>query len=375
MTQNHDVLFDEFAFDGVSLDNRVGLAPMTRASATEDGRATERMTRYYAKFARGGFGFLVTEGTYVDQRHSQGYLNQPGLATDEQVDAWEQVTEAVHDEGSPILAQLMHAGALSQGNPHADETVAPSAVQPVGEQSELYGGEGEFATPRELTVDELDEIRDSFVESAKNAHDAGFDGVELHAANGYLLNEFIARDANQRDDEYGGSTENRVRYPAEVVDSVREELPDEFVVGVRVSQTKTNDGEYEWKDGADDAAVVFSALADAGADFVHVTDPDITAPAFGEDGQTFAEFAVEHAETTVVANGGLGDPDDAAAVVEATGADLVTVGKSALSNPDWPQQVEAGEDLDPFDFENILLPQATLSDHEIPDESVAPAND
>ncbi len=112
-----DALFETFEFEGVSLDNRVGLAPMTRTSATDDGRATERMARYYAKFARGGFGFLVSEGVYPDTEYSQGYLNQPGLATEEQTDAWEKVTEAVHEEGKPIFAQLMHAGAISQGNP------------------------------------------------------------------------------------------------------------------------------------------------------------------------------------------------------------------------------------------------------------------
>ncbi|WP_224270609.1 NADH:flavin oxidoreductase [Haloprofundus salinisoli] len=364
-----DALFETFEFEGVSLDNRVGLAPMTRTSATDDGRATDRMTRYYAKFARGGFGFLVSEGVYPDTEYSQGYLNQPGLATEEQTKSWTEVTDAVHEEGKPIFAQLMHAGAISQGNPHADETVAPSAVQPEGEKAELYGGSGAFETPRELTIEELGDIEASFVEAAENAREAGFDGVELHAANGYLLNEFLAPDANQRDDRYGGDAENRARFPAEVVEAVSEALPDEFVVGIRVSQTKVNDETHEWP-GEEYAATVFDVLSEAGADYVHTTEGDGLAPAFGDDGPTLAEVAVEHADAPVVANGGLGDPEAARAALD-DGADLLTLGTSALANADWPERVRNDEDLDEFDPGAILVPEATIGDNELPDTDAA----
>lgn len=374
MSTDSDVLFESFDFDGLTLDNRVGLAPMTRTSATEDGRTTDQMARYYAKFARGGFSFLISEGVYTDLEHSQGYDNQPGLVTDEQVEAWRTVTDAVHDEGAPIFAQLMHAGALSQGNPHADETVGPSAVQPTGEQSSLYGGEGAFETPRELTQEAMRSIKESFVEAAENAQAAGFDGVEVHAANGYLLNEFIAADANRRDDEYGGTIANRVRFPAEVLEAIRETFDDDFVVGIRVSQEKVNDDEYRWPGGEDDAEVVFSAFTEAGADYIHVTESDVTEPAFGDEGPTLAESAVEYSDAAVVANGGLTDPEAARETLE-SGADLLTLATGALSNPDWPQTVAAGDDPDPFDFENILLPKATLKDHEVPDVDVAPLDD
>ncbi|SDL90462.1 2,4-dienoyl-CoA reductase [Halogranum gelatinilyticum] len=369
-----DVLFESFDFGGVSLDNRVGLAPMTRTSATDDGLATEEMVRYYAKFARGGFSFLITEGVYTDFQYSQGYLNQPGLVSDEQIEAWTRVTDAVHEEGAPIFAQLMHAGAISQGNPHADETAGPSTVQPVGEQSPLYGGEGEFPTPKELTLDDLDVAKAGFVDAAENALEAGFDGVELHGANGYLLNEFLAADANQREDEYGGDIESRVRFPREVLGAVREAMPDDFVVGIRISQEKANDDAYEWPGGENDAEVVFSELSAAGADYIHVTETDITAPAFGDAGPTLADLAVEYSDTAVIANGGLGDPDAARQAVE-NGADLVTLGTSALANPDWPRKVAAGEELADFDFEKTLLPQATISDHEVPDAEAVPSDD
>jgi 2,4-dienoyl-CoA reductase-like NADH-dependent reductase (Old Yellow Enzyme family) len=374
-----DPLFDSVDIGGLTLDTRVGLAPMTRTSADDDGRATERMARYYATFARGGFGVVVTEGVHTDTAESQGYPNQPGLATDEQAAAWAQVTEAVHDEGAPIVAQLMHAGPLVQGNRYTDETVAPSPVQPKGEQLGFYGGEGAFDTPRELGQDDLDAIRESFVAAAERAVDAGFDGVELHGANGYLLDSFLTAYTNQRADEYGGSVENRVRFPAEVAEAVVDAVPEEFVVGIRLSQTKVNDDGYRWS-GPEEAETIVTTLVEQGLDYVHVTEEPITDPAFAavegvdDDDRTLADLAVEFSAVPVVANGGLGDPEAARDVLE-HGADLVTLGKSALANPDWPERVRAGESLADFDFERFLVPRATIGDHEVPGSEQTTADD
>jgi 2,4-dienoyl-CoA reductase-like NADH-dependent reductase (Old Yellow Enzyme family) len=331
---------------------------MTRTSATAEGTATSQMARYYAKFAEGGFSLIITEGTYPNMR-GQGYDNQPGLATDTQAASWEPVTEAVHDNGGAIIAQLMDAGPLTQAE--AGVAVGPSPVDPKGEQLPIYGGEGRFETPRELSTDELDDIRKSFVAAAERAVDAGFDGVEIHGANGYLLDSFVTRHLNDRTDEYGGSPEARVRFPKEVLKAVLEATPEAFVVGIRLSQTKVNDDDHRWN--AQEAETYLSALD--GGDYVHVTDPDITTPAFPDTDKTLAELAVDHAETRIIANGGLGDPADARTVIE-SGADLVTQATSALANPDWPARVDSGEELAAFDFEAMLLPEATLNSSEIP---------
>lgn len=203
MTQ--DPLFESFTLGGLSLDNRVGLAPMTRTSATDNGQPTREMARYYASFARGGFPFLISEGIHTDTTHSQGYPNQPGLTTDAQTDAWAEVVDAVHEEGSVFFAQLMHAGAQAQGNRYSDDTdtVAPSSYQPPGEMAEVYGGSGAYPTATALDTEGLAEVKAGFVESAKRAVKAGFEGVEVHAANGYLLHEFIDPVVNKRDDAYG----------------------------------------------------------------------------------------------------------------------------------------------------------------------------
>ena len=362
-----DPLFAKFTLNGHTLDNRVGLAPMTRTSATDEGHATDQMAQYYASFARGGFSFLVTEGVHPDTTHSQGYANQPGLATDEQASAWEPVVEAVHAEGSPIFAQLMHAGAQTQGNRYGYDSVAPSAYRPPGEQSELYGGSGEFPEARSIETEELSEIKESFIAAAKRAFEAGFDGIELHAANGYLLHEFVDPLVNDRDDKYGGSPANRVRFPAEVTAAISDATPTEFVLGVRTSQGAVADEERVWPDGTATADALFAALSDAGTDYIHVTGGDATAAEVPETNQTLAELAVEYSDETVavIANGGLGELTKARTALE-DGADLLTLGTSALANHDWPNRVKADDPLADLDPSVVFEPDASISNAEIP---------
>jgi len=364
-----DALFDQFELNGHTLDNRVGLAPMTRTSATDEGHATERMARYYASFARGGFSVLLTEGVHPDATHSQGYGNQPGLATDDQAESWKPIVDAVHEEGSPILAQLMHAGAQAQGNRYGYGSVAPSDYRPPGEMAELYGGSGEFPEAEALDAEGLAEVKAGFVAAAERAVDAGFDGIEVHAANGYLLHEFVDPLVNDRDDEYGGSPENRARFPAEVTAAIDEATPDEFVVGVRASQAAVTDEERVWPDGEETAEALFAALSAAGADYVHVTGGDATAPEVPDTDRTLAELALEHVDdgVAVIANGSLGDPENARAAL-ADGADLITLGTGALANHDWPDRVRAGESLDELDPGVVFQPDASLSDPEVPSD-------
>jgi len=361
-------MFDSVSLGDLTLNNRIGLAPMTRVSATDDGRATSRMAQYYTKFAKGGFSFLITEGVYTDSAYSKGYNKQPGLVTDDHVEAWTHVTDAVHDVGGVIFAQLMHCGAQNQGIPQESdqETIAPSAVKPDGEKNDAYGGDGPYPKPKEATKEDLETARKGFAAAAMNAHKAGFDGVEIHAANGYLLNEFLSEKMNQREDEYGGSPEARVQYPAEVVESVVSAVPEEFIVGVRVSQSMVTDYGYVWPEGEEAAAVFFETLSNTGADYIHTTERYATEPTFGEDGPSLMEAAVKYVtnNTVVIANGGLGTPEAARQAI-GDGADLLTLGTSALANPDWPSRVVAGEELAQFDRTQLLEPKATISDEEL----------
>jgi 2,4-dienoyl-CoA reductase-like NADH-dependent reductase (Old Yellow Enzyme family) len=364
-TETFSTLFSNVKIENLELTNRIGLAPMTRTSATENGLATEDMAQYYANFARGGFSLVLTEGTYTDEAYSQGYFNQPGIANEEQTESWKKVVNAVKQQDSKIFVQLMHAGALSQGNRFTEETAGPSAVTPKGEKLGFYGGKGEFATPKEMTKEDIDQVIKGFVLSAKNAQKAGFDGIEIHGANGYVLDQFLTDYTNQRQDEYGGSVENRLRLIIEVIGAVREAVGSEFPVGVRISQAKVNDSDHKWKGGKADAEIIFSGLNKAGVDFIHIAEPNAVKPAFGESGPTLVELVKRYGNTFTIANGSLGDPAMAEALLKEGKADIVTIGKGALANQDWADKVAKGQELQEFDFQKFLLPQATLKEFEV----------
>jgi 2,4-dienoyl-CoA reductase-like NADH-dependent reductase (Old Yellow Enzyme family) len=333
---------------------------MTRVSATTEGVPTSRMVDYYREFARGGFRLVITEGTYPDHDASRGYDNQPGIADETQREAWARVAAAVHEDGGHILLQLMHAGALSQRTLNGGRTIAPSRIQPRGEMMPEYGGSGAYPTPDEMTTDDLVVVRDGFAAAAVRAQDAGFDGVEVHAANGYLLDQFITVYTNTRSDEYGGDATGRIRYPSEVVAAIRAATDGAFIVGVRVSEAKVNDFTYRWPGGPAEAQTIFEKLSEAGASYLHLAG----------EGRGFREALEKAAESygtlarrltgmPIVVNGGLHDPDLADAAVAGGHGDLIGIGRSALANPDWPRRVGAGASLDAFD-PAMLSPRATI---------------
>lgn len=360
MTAQHPALAAQ-KLGTLALPNRLAVAPMTRVSATPDGNATTEMADYYATFARGGFGLIITEGIYTDTTHSQGYLNQPGLATDAQGRAWRPVVDAVHAHGVPIIAQLMHAGALSQGNSYGEHTIAPSAITPRGRQLEEYGGSGGWPTPVALTLTGIDTVIAGFVAAAVRARDAGFDGVEVHAANGYLLDQFLTDYTNTRDDRYGGDIVNRVRLTAEVLTAVRAAVGPQFLVGVRLSQTKVNDFTHRWAGGAAEAETIFGVVAGTGVDYLHIASEgrNFLDTARFSDGRTITALARTVSGLPVLANGGMHDLQQAADVLDGGHADLLTLGRGALANPDFPQKVASGADLEAFDHA-MLSPMATI---------------
>lgn len=347
MSANADApLFEPYELGAMTLRNRAVLAPMTRVSAEADGTVSDRITEYYRVFAAGGFAALITEGLYIDTAHSPGYLGQPGIATEAQLQAWRKVTDAVHNEGSEIIAQLMHAGPQVQGNPFGLAPLGPTGKSARGEQLEIYGGSGPYPAPSPVSLEDIGEIRRAFADSAVRARDAGFDGVEIHGANGYLLDAFLTDYLNDRDDRYGGSPRNRVRLTVEVVDAVRAAVGEDFVVGVRLSQGKVGDHAHKWAGGVDEAEVILTGLAGTTLDYIHTTEYLAWAPAFEDDSRSLAALAGEFTDATIVANGHINTLDQANAVLEQHGADLVAIGKSGLANRNWPERVRAGTRLD-----------------------------
>jgi len=286
------------------------------------------MRLYYADFARGNFAAIITEGVYIDQAYSQAYLNQPGIVTVEQREGWRRVVDAVHAEGASMILQLMHAGALSQGNRYHQGTIAPSAVQPRGQMMPEYGGQGVFPLPREMSAQDIQDVIASFVRSALYARDAGFDGVEIHGANGYLIDQFLTTYTNQRTDRYGGSVKNRVRFAAEIVAAIREAVGPDYPVGIRLSQTKVNDFTYRWPGGIEEGSVIFSALANVGVSYLHLASEgrNWNETALLGEGVTITQLARKVAQVPVIANGGMHKPALVAEILEGGHGDLMLVG-------------------------------------------------
>jgi 2,4-dienoyl-CoA reductase-like NADH-dependent reductase (Old Yellow Enzyme family) len=361
---NFAPLWSPIQIGPTGLPNRVALAPMTRISATEDGHATERMVSYYEAYARGGFGLLITEGIYPDTAYSQGYLFQPGIATNEQAQSWAKVVAAVHLAGARIFAQLMHAGAQAQGNRYVDSSVGPSAVAPKGEQLAFYRGDGPYPVPGEITAAQMDEVRDGFVTAALHAKQAGFDGVEIHGANGYLLDQFLTDYLNHRDDSYGGSPGNRVRFAAEICRAVREAVGPDMTVGIRISQSKVSDNDHRWSGGAEEARIIFETLGATGIDFIHTTEYRAAAPAFKDGPESLAALAKQHSGVNVIANGNLDDPETAVSVLRDGSADVVALGKGALANRNWPHRVRNELPFDELDA-SLFAPVADVKDWEL----------
>ena len=347
---NANMLFTPWQLRGLALTNRLAVAPMTRISATPEGVPTEVMARYYARFARGGFGLIITEGIYTDQSYSQGYANQPGLSNLAQAKGWRPVVDAVHTAGGKIVAQLMHAGALSQANRFRSDTAGPSTVQPKGLQMAIYRGEGPYRLPRAMSEADIAEAVEGFARAARFAIDvAGFDGVEIHGANGYLLDQFLTDYTNLRSDAWGGSIDRRLSLSSEVAGAVRRAVGDAAPVGIRISQGKVNDFTHKWDEAEAGAEIVFSTLASVGLDYIHVTEFEAWRPAFNDDGPSLVSLARKSApDLTVVANGGLHDPDRAAQMLD-IGADLIALGRGALANPAWPRQTANGRAVQVFD--------------------------
>lgn len=358
-------LFTTTVINGHAVKNRLSVAPMTRISATQDGRATERMTRYYERFARGGFGTVITEGIYTDQAFSQGYVHQPGMTDLAQANSWRPVVSSLKAHGTLAIAQLMHAGGISQGNRFRDNTVGPSPVQPKGEQMTFYHGKDRYVVPAAMTEAQIADAISGFAESAGRAIEiAGFEAIEIHGANGYLLDQFLTDYANNRTDRWGGATESRVRLILETLKAVRARVGAQVPVGVRLSQGKVNDYHHKWVGAERDAEIIFGSLADAGADFIHVTEFEAWRPAFSGDGPSLMRLAKRYAPKAVIlANGSLHTIERAAAALN-DGADVITIGRAALANPDLPRRLSDRGVLNDFD-PAILGPIADVKETEL----------
>ena len=323
------------------LKNRVVMAPLTRSRATADRVPTEMMAQYYAQ--RASAGLIISEATVISEE-ANGYLNTPGLFSDAQVQGWQKVTQAVHDQGGLIVAQLWHVGRVSHPDLLNGETpVAPSAVQQAGHVS-LLRPKRDYVLPRALEITEIQAIVEQFKQAAMRAKEAGFDGVELHAANGYLIDQFLQTKTNLRDDIYGGSIENRARLLLDVVD-VLIEVWGAGRVGVHLAP---RGDEHDM--GDHDPRETFGyALEQLGQRKIAFF---FTREYLADD--SISEYLKQRSGgVPYIANMKL-SRDDAIDLLEKSKADAVSFGKAYIANPDLFERLVQNAPLNELVFENMI---------------------
>jgi N-ethylmaleimide reductase len=320
--------------------NRVVMAPMTRSRSKQPGDVpTQLMADYYAQ--RASAGFIVTEATQISQQ-GKGYSFTPGIYSEEQVVGWKLVTEAVHKAGGLIFSQLWHVGRMSHEIFHADGTpVAPSAIAPDA-QVWVVGDDGvgrmlDCPTPRALSIDQIGDIVEDYRRAAENAVNAGFDGVEIHAGNCYLIDQFLRATSNKRDDRYGGSVENRIRFALEVIEAVSEKIG-AGRVGIRLAPFITQRGMND-PQAIDAILLAAKRFNEMGIAYIHLAEADWDdAPVVS---QSFRETLRQSFDGAIVVAGNY-TAETGAAIIESGLVDFVAYGRKFLANPDLPYRFEHG---------------------------------
>jgi N-ethylmaleimide reductase len=328
-TQEPNALFSPYRLGDLELSNRLVMSPMTRSRAVEGNVPNPLAPTYYAQ--RASAGLILTEATQVSPQ-GVGYIRTPGIHSAEQVRGWRAITDAVHRAGSKIFAQLWHVGRVSHPDFHGGALpVAPSAL-PVEGEAFTTKGRTKLVTPRALEIDELPGIVATFRAGAENAKAAGFDGVELHGANGYLLDQFLRDGPNRRTDAYGGSIENRARFPLEVVDAVTAVWSPQRV-GYKVAPYFSG---YSMSDShpLETFSFIASELSKRGLLYLHVTEA-VNDPAKPAGSGRATPILRGKFKGALIANGGY-DVRTAQAAIARGEADLVAFGVPFLANPDLP---------------------------------------
>ncbi|MFL1903948.1 alkene reductase [Streptomyces tauricus] len=335
--------YDPIDLSGTPLANRIVMAPMTRSRAGDGGAPTDLSVEYYAQ--RASAGLIVTEGVQPSVV-GQGYPDTPGLHSAEQIAAWRKVTDAVHAAGGRIFAQLMHAGRI--GHPSLlPEGLVNVGASPVRAEGQVYTHEGplDFVVPRELTGDEVRATIGEFAAAARGAVEAGFDGVELHGANGYLIHQFLAPGSNLRTDEWGGPVENRIRFAVETVKAVAAEI------GAARTAIRLSPGNPYNDIQEPEPEPTYTALVDAleplGLAYLHITE--------ATEIRELTLALRKRFSGTFILNPATEGPTgpESLTLVEDGVADLVAYGQLFLANPDLPARLKAGgpfNEADPATF-------------------------
>ncbi|KAF0852428.1 mitochondrial alkene reductase (12-oxophytodienoic acid reductase) [Andalucia godoyi] len=340
-------LFQSIKVGALTLPNRIVMAPMTRGRANGDGVPHPRMAVYYAQ--RASAGLLITEGVFISPQ-AVGWVNAPGIYTDAQIEGWKSVTNAVHEKNGRIFLQLWHMGRVSHPNfQNGSLPVGPSAIAAEGETF-TPAGKCAYVTPHELTASEIAQTVADFAQAAKNAIAAGFDGVEIHGANGYLVDEFIRDGSNKRTDEFGGSIEKRWKFPLQVVQAVVNAVGAEKTA-IRLSPV----GGYNTMSDSDPQATFtygVSQLNKFGLAFLHVLEAGPGHMMYNENAPVVHPHLRKAFQGPFLLNGGQ-TKDSAEAAMASGAADFISFGVPFLANPDLVNRLKKGDALAMPDFAKL----------------------
>lgn len=346
-------LFQPYWLGKIELKNRLVMNPMTRSRSNEDGLANAMMAEYYGQ--RASAGLIVTEGI-APSPNGKGYARIPGLWSAAQTESWKAVTQAVHAKGGRVFAQLMHTGRVSHpaNMTHGSEIVAPSAIKLEGQMYTDKGGMQDYPVPKALDEAGIAAAQAEFTAAARNAVAAGFDGVELHGANGYLIEQFLSPHTNQREDGWGGSVEKRIRFVLEVARAAAAAIGGEKV-GIRLSPYGTNSGMSAYPEVDETYLKLASGLEKAGLAYIHIADHSaMGAPAI-PDG--FRQ-ALRQAWPGTLLMGGSFELASAQKAVNSGMADLVGMGRAFLANPDLVERLQKSLPLNQADHTTFFTPGA-----------------
>jgi 2,4-dienoyl-CoA reductase-like NADH-dependent reductase (Old Yellow Enzyme family) len=336
-----DPLFQPYKLNStITLSNKIIMAPLTRCFADDDLVPTDLMAEYYGK--RGDAGLIVSEATLIDPI-AQGYPNTPGIYSQDQIQAWKKVTKKVHEKGGKIFCQLWHCGRVAHSFYSSQQAVAPSAIGCKGRVPRTDNLQ--YETPKALSHAEVKQTIQDYVQAAKNSIEAGFDGVEIHGANGYLIDQFMHQSSNQRHDEYGGSLENRKRFALEVVDGIIAAIGKDRT-SIRLSPQAYAHMDHTQGD-EETYKTLFKDLESRDIAYIHLGAFDDSIEYDYLQGKPSAFIRKNYSGTFITC--GSYTVESARAAVETKKADLVALGRPFIANADLIQQIQSDNEIVEYD--------------------------
>ena len=337
---NEDILFSPFKLKNIELKNRIGVAPMTRMSSVKDSIPRQDVFDFLVRRARHGAAIVYTEAIVTDYESAQGYPGQARILKDKQIEAWKPVGESIRNEGSVAIMQIFHCGRMAwpEINP-AGRIIAPSPVAP--RQNNPITNEP-YPVPDEIGLLEIENVIEGFIETAKGAVAAGFDGVEIHGAHGYLISQFLSSYSNKRIDTYGGTVANRYRFAHEVIQAVRPVVPDDRLLTFRISNWGVADMDVSLFESKEEYQEIIRLLSKEPIDAISVSTCMYGDKAFSTD-QNMAQITREVTGLPIMICGGIHDRASAEDALK--DADIILSAKSLLLNPDWVEDVRTGKSL------------------------------